>query len=118
MKTPVLAQEHLKAYAATSKDFNPIHTNPAFAKDSPFGGVIVHGMLSMGVLGQFAEGLFDDFLVAELSVRFQKVVQLGTVLTCAANVIEQTDTAICADVTATNEQGEVVTAGRIVLKKY
>lgn len=47
----VVDQELLLRYAGASGDFNRLHWDPAFAKDvSPTGGIIGHGMLSMGLV--------------------------------------------------------------------
>ncbi len=49
-KTPVQSQINL--YAQMSGDFNPIHIDPAFAKQSQFKGTIAHGMLIIGYLSE------------------------------------------------------------------
>ncbi len=46
-----LDQERVLRYAGASGDYNRLHWDPAFAaRVSPTGGVIAHGMLSMGLL--------------------------------------------------------------------
>lgn len=46
-----LDQARLIRYAGASGDFNPLHWDPGFAAQvSPTGGVIAHGMLSLGIL--------------------------------------------------------------------
>lgn len=49
-KTPV--QEQINLYAQMSGDFNPIHIDPVFAKQSQFKGTIAHGMLIIGYLSE------------------------------------------------------------------
>src|SRR5699024_12548550 len=41
----------LVRYAGASGDFNPIHWNDRFATEVGLGGVIAHGMLTMGLAG-------------------------------------------------------------------
>ena len=49
-KTPV--QRQINLYAQMSGDFNPIHIDPAFAKQSQFNRTIAHGMLIIGYLSE------------------------------------------------------------------
>ena len=71
---PVTAHADLATsvlYAGASGDFNPLHYDPSFAAQvSPTGGVIAHGMYSMGLasrlLTAFAGG---PEAVLEVSVR-------------------------------------------------
>ena len=50
-RAEVIDQARLIRYAGASGDMNPLHWDPAFAaKVSPTGGVIAHGMLSMGLV--------------------------------------------------------------------
>ena len=59
-------QEMLIRYAGVSGDFNPLHWDPAFAATfSPSGGVVAHGMLSMGLVS----GLLTDWLGDAARVR-------------------------------------------------
>jgi len=51
--TPVTAESNLTTsvmYAGASGDMNPLHYDPSFAAQvSPTGGIIAHGMYSMGL---------------------------------------------------------------------
>ena len=38
-------QENINLYAKASRDFNPIHLDPEFAKKTELGGIVAHGML-------------------------------------------------------------------------
>jgi acyl dehydratase len=52
-ETQVIEQAHLIAYAGASGDFNPLHWQEEFAAGvSPTGGIIAHGMLSMGLVSR------------------------------------------------------------------
>ena len=42
----------LVKYAGASGDFNPIHTDPVFAKDAGLDGTIAHGMYIMALIYQ------------------------------------------------------------------
>ena len=65
----------LKQYADASGDQNPIHQNEEFAKSVGLPNVIAHGMLTMGLVGQYAaDWAGGSAQVKEYSARFTKPV--------------------------------------------
>lgn len=101
-------------YAAASGDYNPLHYDEAVASQiSPTGGIIAHGMYSMGlasrVLTEFAGG---PERVLELDVRFTKPWPLGTTTTFGGTVKDVTDDEIVVSMHARNESGDVILRGR------
>jgi acyl dehydratase len=100
-------------YASASGDMNPLHYDQNFAGQiSPTGGIIAHGMYSMGLasrlLTEFAGG---PERVAEVDVRFTKPWPLNTTTTFGGKVTEVTDDEIVVDLYAENESGESVLKG-------
>lgn len=80
-------------YAGASGDYNPLHYDPSFAQNvSPTGGVIAHGMYSMGlasrVLTSWAGGPDN---VVSIDVRFTKPWPMGTSATFGGTVTEVSD---------------------------
>ena len=51
-----ITAEDITVFADVTGDQNPLHTDPQFAATTPFGEVIAHGLLGLGVL----TGLFED----------------------------------------------------------
>lgn len=50
----MMAQPRVDLFAQATEDFQWIHVDPARAtKDSPFGGTIAHGFLTLSLLGKF-----------------------------------------------------------------
>ena len=47
-----ISQERLNAYAQASGDGNPLHLDAEFAANTPFGGIIAHGMLTLAFIGE------------------------------------------------------------------
>nr|WP_087575608.1 MaoC family dehydratase [Sphingomonas sp. CDS-1] len=43
-------QSMVDEFARATKDYQPIHNDPAFAASTPFGGTIVHGFLTLSLL--------------------------------------------------------------------
>lgn len=78
----------LVRYAGASGDLNPLHYNPEFAAGvSPTGGIIAHGMLSMGLVSRaltaFAGGPEQ---VVSVEVRFTRPWPLNTTSTFGGKV--------------------------------
>ncbi|HEY7346698.1 MAG TPA: MaoC/PaaZ C-terminal domain-containing protein [Ktedonobacterales bacterium] len=116
---PPVTREQLRAYADASGDHNLIHLDDDFARMAGLDGVIAHGMLSMGFLGQFVSGWMGTLAgkpgLARLKVRFSAMVKPGDILTCKGTIktIEQRDgrALLTLDVWAENQRGERVTGG-------
>lgn len=59
-------QERIHAFAETTEDRQFIHVDPKAAAQTPFGGTIAHGFLTLSLLSRMAaEGMLipDDFRV-------------------------------------------------------
>jgi acyl dehydratase len=97
----------LKRYADASGDQNPIHQDETFAINVGLPNVIAHGMLTMGLVGQYvADWAGGSAQVKEFSARFTKpvIVPEGVQvdLTVSATVGEvMPDGAIRLDLSAT-----------------
>ena len=92
----------LKQYADASGDQNPIHQNEEFAVSVGLPNVIAHGMLTMGLVGQYAaDWAGGSARVTEYSARFTKpvIVPVG----------EKVDLTVSATI------GEVFPDGRVRL---
>ena len=110
LKEPVTRLQLVK-YAGASGDFNPIHWDPERAAEMGLGGVIAHGMLSMGFLGQYVAGVAAPERIRRLNVRFGAMVRPDDVLTCKGTVREVDGNRAVIDVWAENQEGEQVTTG-------
>ena len=45
-----IGMEEIEAFASLSTDHNPVHLDEDYARDTIFGGVIAHGMLTAGLI--------------------------------------------------------------------
>ena len=108
--TRTLSQAQLEAYAAASGDQNPIHIDPEFARTTPFGGTIAHGMLVLALLGEVMYAALGDRWISEgrLKVRFKAPARPGDTITASAQPAGDGAYSVqCA-----NERGEVLVEGR------
>jgi acyl dehydratase len=81
-----LRREDLVRYAEASGDTNPLHTDPAFARKAGFPDVIVHGMLTMALLGRLVTDNFPGRKVVGFSARFGAPLGVGEPVTCRARL--------------------------------
>ena len=100
-------------YAGASGDMNPLHYDESIAAQiSPSGGIIAHGMFSMGLVSRaLTEWAGGPEHVVEVSVRFTKPWPLGTTTTFGGTVSELDGDDVLVDLWATNENGDPVLKG-------
>lgn len=115
VKAPINKVQLLK-YAGASGDYNLIHTDVETARAVGLGGVIAHGMLSMGFLGQMLTDLAGPENVKRLKVRFGAMVRLEDVVTCkgvvkAVTPVDGNRAVVALEIWAENQKGEKVTTG-------
>jgi acyl dehydratase len=111
-KGPVTTRQ-LVMYAGASGDFNRIHYDLPFAQEAGLGGVIAHGMLTMG----FAAQLVTDWggpsaTVEAISARFLTPVRPGDTVRLEAT-ITAVETAggrrrVSLDFEGSTERGRVI----------
>ena len=113
----------LKQYADASGDQNPIHQNEEFAVSVGLPNVIAHGMLTMGLVGQYAaDWAGGSARVTEYSARFTKpvIVPAGEKvdLTVSATIGEVfPDGRVRLDLNATSAGVKVLGMARAVVLK-
>ena len=100
-------------YAGASGDMNPLHYDEGFAAEvSPTGGIIAHGMYSMGLASRLlTEWAGGPEHVEEVSVRFTKPWPLGTTTTFKGEVKRVEDGVTTVSLLAHNENGDLVLRG-------
>lgn len=121
LEKPPVDRVQLVKYAGASGDFNPLHTVDSFAQSAGLDGVIAHGMLSMGFLGQYVRALVGvNADIKQLKVRFQRMVSPGDVLTCRGKVtaLNEEEKTATFEIAAVNQNGETVTSGSAHVKFF
>jgi len=111
-KAPV-TETQLVRYAGASGDFNPLHTVHAVGEKAGFGGVIAHGLLVMGFVGQAVADWVPNRHLRNLNVRFRGVTRPGDAVTVSGRVVEKltgVNLIRCA-VEARDQRGEVKIEG-------
>lgn len=120
MKEPV-TKVQLVQYAGASGDFNPLHTDDEFARRIGMDGVIAHGMLIMGFLGEYVMKLAGtNAETTRFRMRFAGMTRPGDVITCSAVVEkvyeEEGGQYVSLSLTASKSPEETVGSGQAVLR--
>lgn len=111
----------LVKYAGASGDFNPLHTDDAFAQKIGLPGVIAHGMLVMGFLGEYINQLAGDVAeVKDFKMRFGAMTVPNDIITCQGvikKLYEEDGKRIAVfDLFAEKAPGQIVGSGEAVLQ--
>ena len=91
-----IAESDVTAFAGLSGDFNPLHTDAEFARSTPFGERIVHGMLTVSISTGMSNwtGIFAGTAIAllEQNIKYKAHVKFGDTLHLEMEVIEKNET--------------------------
>ena len=112
-----ITQEQINLYAEASQDFNPIHIDDDFARKTPLGGTIAHGMLILAYVSQMMTATFGrDWLVGgKLNIRFKEPARPGDTVTVSGRISEleknDKETVISCDVQCSNQKNDLIITG-------
>jgi len=106
-------------FAALSGDYNPLHTNEEYCKQTQFGTRIAHGPLVYAIAAGllFQLHLYDDTIIAFLgfdSLKFTNPVKAGDTIHARIKVLERRETSrpdrgvMKRQLQVLNQRGEVV----------
>jgi len=114
VKGPLQKLQHVM-YAGASGDFNPLHTDDDFAKAVGMDGVIAHGMLIMGFVGQAITSWIPRKYLKKFGVRFAGMTKPGNTITVTGKVtdkrVEAGENIISCEVAAQDENDDVKITG-------
>ena len=117
VKAPVTHLQ-LVRYAGASGDFNPLHTDPKIGVLIGTGGIIAHGMLIMGFVGQMLSDYIGPTALRKFGVRFKGMTHLEDVITCTGAITEKYETDgiayIAGKTQAADQNGDVKASGTFV----
>ena len=115
---PALSHIQLVRYAGASGDFNPLHTDPKFGEMVGTGGIIAHGMLIMGFVGQLLSDYVGPAALRKFGVRFRGMTHLDDVITCTGTITEKYEAdgegRIAGKVQAVDQNGDIKVSGTFV----
>lgn len=117
-----VTEADIVAFAGLSGDYNPLHVNEEYCKNTVFGTRIAHGPLVYAIAAGllFQLHLYDDTLIAFLgfdSLKFTKPVKPGDTIHARIKVLEKRETShsergvMKRQLQVLNQRGEVVQDG-------
>ncbi len=112
-----ISQENINLYAEASRDFNPIHIDEEFAKKTPLGGTIAHGMLILAYVSQMMTVAFGQSWLTggKLNIRFKAPARPGDVITVSGKIRKldrsEEHVLVDCDILCSNQKGEAVITG-------
>lgn len=118
-----VSESDVYLFAGITGDFDPIHVDEAYASQTEFGGRIAHGALILGYMSTASTHIHQGFGRPLVSlgydrIRIVKPVLIGDTITVTYKVasvdIEKSRT--IADVTVTNQRGELVVVASHIQK--
>ena len=85
-----VTDEDVRKFADISGDYNPIHLDDEFAKDSMFGARIAHGILTASHISAVIGYIFPGpgWIYLGQSLQFRAPVKIGDTVRTAVEVIE------------------------------
>ncbi len=116
--TSSVSHLQLVRYAGASGDFNPLHTDPKIGEMIGTGGIIAHGMLMMGFVGQMLSDYVGPTALRKFDVRFKGMTHLDDVITCTGTITEKYEVdgeaRIAGKVQAADQNGDLKVSGTFV----
>ena len=114
-RSQTVTAEHVEAFARMTGDRNPLHFDEAFAKETRFGGLVVQGGLTTGLLHALVAmdmpGPGTVFLSQDWS--FTAPIFIGDTITAIATVkkVHETKPVTQLEVRVRRQDGETVLEG-------
>tara|TARA_B100001123_G_C14524477_1_gene715658 strand:+ start:92 stop:508 length:417 start_codon:yes stop_codon:yes gene_type:complete len=108
-----ITQDKIDHYANVSGDLNPLHIDPDFASNTPFGGTIAHGMLVLASLSELMEKEFQAFWrnSGRLKIRFRGAAKPGDTISASGWVKQVVDGRVVCHLECHNQDKEILING-------
>ncbi len=120
-----ISEADILQFAALTGDWNRVHTDAEFCKQTEYGQRIAHGLFGLSLMEglKYRMGHFDGSAIASLgwNVKFSKAIFIGDTLHVKVRIASKRETKkpgrgiLSEDVELINQKGEVVTAAEHVV---
>jgi acyl dehydratase len=120
-----ISESDIYLFAGITGDFSPNHVNAEYMKTTPYGSIIAHGVLVVGLMSTCSTRVLEYTMSRRPAVsygydriRFVKPVHVGDTVTVTYEIVtaDEQDAKTTAAVTATNQHGDVVAVATHILK--
>ncbi len=80
------SEDDVDAFAAISRDYNPVHFDARFARVKKFKGRICQGLLVAGMITEIGGQI--GWLASEMRFRFRRPVYFGDIVECSVTIVD------------------------------
>jgi len=84
-----VTEETIDAYAELTGDENPLHSDPDYAAEGFFGGIVAHGMLGAGLISAALAALPGDIVYLSQDLDFEAPVRPGDTIRASVDVVAE-----------------------------
>ncbi|MHB0879038.1 MAG: MaoC/PaaZ C-terminal domain-containing protein [Anaerolineae bacterium] len=88
-----ITESDIVAFSGVSGDYNPLHTDEEFARQTPFGGRVAHGLLGLSIASGLASriGFLEGTVLAFLGLewKFREPIRPGDTIHISGSVGEK-----------------------------
>jgi 3-hydroxybutyryl-CoA dehydratase len=118
----LITQEEINLYASASRDYNPIHINPEFARKTAAGGTIAHGMLILAYASRMMTDAFGKSWLTggRFNIRFKAPARPGDTISIKGRIQKIQNEAglsrVNCEVLCINQKDEAVITGEAIVR--
>jgi 3-hydroxybutyryl-CoA dehydratase len=120
-----IGESDIYLFAGITGDFSPNHVNTEYMKSTPYGTIVAHGVLIIGLMSTCSTRVLEHAVTTRPAVsygydrvRFIKPVRVGDTITVTYEVTSENagEAKTYAEITAHNQHGEVVAVATHIMK--
>ena len=120
-----VSESDIYVFAGITGDFSPNHVNAEYMKSTPYGTIVAHGVLIVGLMSTCSTKVLEHALTRRPAVsygydriRFVRPVRVGDTVTVTYEITgeDPASARTTANVTAVNQHGQVVAVATHILK--
>jgi 3-hydroxybutyryl-CoA dehydratase len=115
--TKTITEDDVQKFGELTGDFNPVHFDEEFARNTRFGKRIAHGMLSASLISGVLGNKLPGTIYLSQTLKFTAPVYLGDTVTVRATVtnIREDKPIVTLETICTNQNGDTVIKGEAVV---
>ncbi|MDK2796162.1 MAG: 3-hydroxybutyryl-CoA dehydratase [Archaeoglobaceae archaeon] len=84
-----ISEADVQLFGLVSGDMNPLHFDEEYAKNTKFGGRVVHGMLTTSLISTALAMLPGTVVLLETYFRYTSPVKIGDLVTAECEIVEK-----------------------------
>ena len=118
--THKITQDDVNLFASLTGDFNPLHVNKEYAKNTPFQKPVIHGMLSASFISRLIGTCLpgEGALWSSQTLDFLRPVFVGDTLLIQSTVIQKSvaTRSLVLETKVGNQHNQILVSGRSLVK--